>query len=212
MLLHLNKEWKGDYTLKIELSHDGHILAIVLDIDDDDGLKSFGRSKLKMVDLGAIDASALRPTQDPNPWHFIVVTCISKVAAIRKFSSALRSRMPLMQSAGRLMIKWNQRWEGETIAFDVWNDEAASELENGDESSDGENSGEEGSGRADDEGSSGESDDEESSGITSDRTSEGEMDVYSDEDSTSEEEMDIDRDEGGASEEEMDSDYDESAP
>ena len=101
----------------------------------------FGCPKPKSVDLGAIDALALQPTQYPDPWRFTVATDISDVSVIQKFSSALKSRMPLMQSAGRLIVKWmrlsEKGWDSE-----VWDDETVSRQENDGESADEESSGE----------------------------------------------------------------------
>ena len=189
------------YKLKIELSHHGHILAILLEVTSKNHLELFGRQEQETVDLGAIDALALQPTQNPDPWRFTVAVEISDVSAMREFSSALKSRMPLMQSAGRLGLGWKLRGKDWARVFDVWDDEAASKQENGGESANEENSGksygEENSGQADDVGSSGQANDKESSSQTDDEGSSGKSNdaKRGDKDRTSEEEMDNDHDE-----------------
>ena len=106
--------------IRIDLSNDGHVIAITLsDIDQ----KFCDFPEQKAVDFGAIDALALRPTQNPDPWCFTVLAWTSDVSTMQKFSSALKSQMPHMQSAGRLIIKWRSR-SGK--GYEVWDDEAAS--------------------------------------------------------------------------------------
>ena len=152
--------------IQLHISNDGHVLAITLFCWTQKFCDFLGQ---KGVDLGVIDALALRPTQNPDSWCFTVLVRTSDVSAMQKSSSALKSQMPHMQLAGRLIIKWQPREGGD---YEVWDDEAASNQDSGDESASGGNNGgsygEEGSGKADDEGSSGESDDEEGGGMTSD--------------------------------------------
>ena len=128
--------------LEIELSHHGHILAISLEVTNGNILEAFGHQEQKTVDLDTIDALALQPAQNPDPWRFTVAVEISDVSTMREFSPSLKSQMPHMQSAGRLGLRWKPRMEGLTRVFDVWDDEAASKQENGDQPANGENRGE----------------------------------------------------------------------
>ena len=124
--------------IAIHLSHDGHVLAISL---FDWGQEFCDFLEQKVVDLDTIDALALRPTQSPDPWCFTVLARTSDVSTMQEFSPALKSQMPHMQSAGRLIVKWmrlsEKGWDSE-----VWDDEMVSRQENDDESADEESSGE----------------------------------------------------------------------
>ena len=130
-----------DYALDMDLCHERGILAMRIQEANEFFQNLAKTSKLDNIDFSAIDALALQPTQYPDPWRFTVATDISDVSVIQKFSSALKSRMPLMQSAGRLIVKWMRLSEkgGES---EVWDDEMVSRQENDDESADEESSGE----------------------------------------------------------------------
>ena len=119
-----------DHYIEMNLSHDGHILAITLTLHHDKELESFDPQMLETINLDAIDALALQPTHNPDPWRFTVAARIWSVSDMQEVSSALKSQMPLMQSVGRLIIKWNPQWEDKIENFEVWDDKTASKQDN----------------------------------------------------------------------------------
>ena len=115
-----------DYALDMDLCHERGILAMRIQEANEFFQNLIKTSKLDNIDFSAIDALALQPTQHPDPWRLTIVINSSDVSAMRELSPVLKSRMPLLQSAGRLVMKWIPRREGR-YAFEVWDDEAASE-------------------------------------------------------------------------------------
>ena len=120
-----------NYGLTIGLSREGHLLGMWLYRTSGSMRNLVKPPTLNTVDFGAIDALTSQPTQHPEPWCLNVQADTSDVSDMEEFASTLKLKMPLMQSAGRLVIEWGRRGEDRWIR-EVRDDEGASEREDGD--------------------------------------------------------------------------------